>query len=214
MNFLDELRNLDFNDIGRWPLAFHALFVGLAFVILSGAGFYFLVYKEQMPRLEKAEREEAELRQSFEGKQRKAANFDAYREQLAEIESSFGTMLRQLPGKTEIPNLLVDISQTGLAAGLQEELFQPMEELQRDFYAEKPIKIRLRGDYHEFGQFVSDIAALPRIVTLHDIEISPQQKDSGTDKLILNVTAKTYRYLDDDAEKAASATPAGGRAAR
>ncbi len=201
MNFLDELRNLDFNDIGRWPLAFHALFIGLFFIVATGAGFYFLVYDKKMPQLERAEREELELRASFESKQRKAANFDAYQVQLAEIESSFGTMLRQLPGKTEIPNLLVDISQTGLAAGLQEELFQPMDEMQKDFYAEKPIKIRLRGDYHEFGRFVSDIAALPRIVTLHDIEIAPpNNSDGGADGLVLNVTAKTYRYLDDEQE--------------
>ncbi len=199
MNFLDELRNLDFNDIGRWPFLFRALFVGLFLVIAVGAGFYFLVYKEQMPRLEKAQAEEVELRNKFELKQRKAANFDAYKIQLAEIESSFGTMLRQLPGKTEIPNLLVDISQTGLAAGLQEELFQPMNELQKDFYAEKPIKIRLKGDYHEFGRFVSDIAALPRIVTLHDIEIAPQRgEEDSVDSLVLNVTAKTYRYLDEE----------------
>jgi type IV pilus assembly protein PilO len=141
---------------------------------------------------------------SFEQKQRKAANFDAYRAQLDEIERSFGTMLRQLPGKTEIPNLLIDISQTGLAAGLQEELFQPLDELRRDFYAEKPIRIRLRGSYHEFGQFVSDIAALPRIVTLHDIEITPQSNEAGFDNLVLNVTAKTYRYLDEDVVEAES----------
>jgi type IV pilus assembly protein PilO len=110
-------------------------------------------------------------------------------------------MLRQLPGKTEIPNLLVDISQTGLAAGLQEELFQPVSELQKDFYAEKPIKIRLKGRYHEFGKFVSDIAALPRIVTLHDIAIKQDRSsDSSGGELILNVTAKTYRYLDGEDE--------------
>lgn len=207
MNLLDELRNLDFNDIGRWPLVFHALFVALFFLIATGAGFYFLVYDKQMPRLEKAQREEVELKQSFEQKQRKAANFDAYKEQLAEIESSFGTMLRQLPDKTEIPNLLVDISQTGLAAGLQEELFQPMDEMRRDFYAEKPIKIRLKGDYHEFGKFVSDIAALPRIVTLHDIEIQPRSDADAAESLVLNVTAKTYRYLDEDAEPAPAPEP-------
>ncbi|MGI9330344.1 MAG: type 4a pilus biogenesis protein PilO [Gammaproteobacteria bacterium] len=200
MNFLEELQNLDFNDIGRWPIVFHIFFISIFFVTAIGAGFYFLVWEEQMPRLEKAQSEEVELKQSFEAKQRKAANFDAYKAQLAEIESSFGTMLRQLPGKTEIPNLLVDISQTGLAAGLQEELFQPMEELRRDFYAEKPIKIRLRGDYHEFGRFVSDIAALPRIVTLHDIEIEPASAESQGRELILNVTAKTYRYLDEEQE--------------
>ncbi len=203
MNFLEELQNLDFNNIGRWPFFFRALFVGLFFIVAASGGFYYFVYTAQMPRLERAEQEEKELRTSFEQKQKKAANFDAYREQLAEIEHSFGTMLRQLPGKTEIPNLLVDISQTGLAAGLQEELFQPISEIQKDFYAEKPIKIRLRGSYHEFGKFASDIAALPRIGTLHDIEITPGRSggsDSSNGELILNVTAKTYRYLDEDAD--------------
>lgn len=198
MNFLEELQNLDFNDIGRWPFLFRTLFVTLFFVVAVGAGFYFLVYEEQMPRLERAQQEEQELRASFEQKQKKAANFDAYRAQLDEIERSFGTMLRQLPGKTEIPNLLIDISQTGLAAGLQEELFQPSDEIQKDFYAEKPIKIRLKGSYHEFGKFVSDIAALPRIVTLHNVEITPETPQGPADALVLNVTAKTYRYLDQD----------------
>lgn len=153
-----------------------------------------------MPRLERAQQEEQELRSSFEQKQKKAANFDAYKAQLAEIERSFGTMLRQLPGRTEIPNLLVDISQTGLAAGLQEELFQPSDEIQKDFYAEKPIRIRLKGSYHEFGKFVSDIAALPRIVTLHNVEIEPENASGPADELVMNVTAKTYRYLDQDEE--------------
>ena len=203
MNFLEELQNLDFNNIGRWPFFFRALFVSLFFVVAASGGFYYFVYTAQMPRLERAEQEEKELSTSFEQKQKKAANFDAYKEQLAEIEHSFGTMLRQLPGKTEIPNLLVDISQTGLAAGLQEELFQPIVEIQKDFYAEKPIKIRLRGSYHEFGKFASDIAALPRIVTLHDIEITPGRSsgsNSANGELILNVTAKTYRYLDEDVD--------------
>lgn len=202
MNFLEELQNLDFNDIGRWPLLFRTLFVTLFFAVAASAGFYFLIYEAKMPRLERVQQEEKELRSSFEQKQRKAANFEAYRQQLDEIERSFGTMLRQLPGKTEIPNLLVDISQTGLAAGLREELFQPLDEIQKDFYAEKPIKIRLKGSYHEFGKFVSDIAALPRIVTLHDIEITPESGQSSTDSLVLNVTAKTYRYMDPDDEGA------------
>lgn len=202
MNFLEELQNLDFNDIGRWPLLFRTLFVVLFFAVAASAGFYFLVYESEMPRLERVQQEEQELRLSFEQKQKKAANFDAYRQQLQEIERSFGTMLRQLPGKTEIPNLLVDISQTGLAAGLREELFQPREEIQKDFYAEKPIKIRLKGSYHEFGKFVSDIAALPRIVTLHDIEITLQNAQDSSDALVLNVTAKTYRYMDQDDEDA------------
>ena len=197
MNYIEELKNLDLNDIGRWPLLFRAAFVTLFFATAVGAGFYFLVYEAQMPRLERAEQEEKELKTSFEKKQKKAVNFYAYRVQLEEIERSFGTMLRQLPGKTEIPNLLVDISQTGLAAGLEEELFQPSDEIRKDFYAEKPIKIRLKGSYHEFGQFISDIAALPRIVTLHDVEIFPQGPDKDRDELVMKVTAKTYRYLED-----------------
>ena len=116
------------------------------------------------------------------------------------MNTNFGAMLRQLPGQTEIPSLLVDISQTGVASGLEEELFQPVGEQPKDFYAEKPISIRLRGSYHELGQFVSGIAALPRIVTLHDIDIQPASKDPGAE-LVLNVTAKTYRYLEDDEEE-------------
>lgn len=214
MNFLEELKNLDVNDIGRWPLAIQAFFVGIAFVVASALGTWYFVYQQKMPVLEKAEAEERQLRTEFETKQRKAANFNAYKSQLAEIERSFGTMLRQLPGRTEIPSLLVDISQSGLGAGLQEELFQPTEEVRKDFYAEKPIKIRLSGSYHEFGKFVSDIAALPRIVTLHDIEIAPKGKNPGFDELVLNVTAKTYRYMDEDEVAEASGDPAAAGTAR
>jgi len=145
------------------------------------------------------QQEEVTLRDVFENKQRKAANYDAYKAQLAQMEQSFGTMLRQLPGETEIPSLIVDISQTGLAAGLQERLFQPRPEIPKDFYAEKPITISLTGGYHEIANFVSGIAALPRIVTLHDINISasnPQEYD----ELTLSVTAKTYRYLEEEAD--------------
>ena len=143
--------------------------------------------------------EEQQLRLTFENKQRKAANYDAYKSQLAQIEQSFGTMLRQLPGKTEIPSLIVDISQTGLAAGLREKLFIPQGEIPKDFYAEKPIQIRLTGGYHEIGNFVSGIAALPRIVTLHNINITPEQAGSF-DNLSIEVTAQTYRYLEEEAE--------------
>jgi type IV pilus assembly protein PilO len=197
-DFLEELKNLDFNDIGRWPFIFRGAAVALTFAIATGGGLYWFVYEAKVSMLETAQAQEKELRAIFEEKQRKASNFDAYQEQLAEIERSFGAMLRQLPGKTEIPNLLVDISQTGLAAGLKEKLFQPMGEIRKDFYAEKPIKIRLDGGFHEFGSFVSDIAGLPRIVTLHDIAIKPVGKDGEYDELVLDLTAKTYRYLDDD----------------
>jgi type IV pilus assembly protein PilO len=198
MNILEEVQSLDLNDIGRWPFVFRAAAVAIAGTVAISAGLYLFVYEEKMPILEQAEGEELEKRVIFEEKQRKAANFDAYQEQLAEIERSFGTMLQQLPGKTEIPNLLVDISQTGLGAGLDEKLFQPMPEMRKDFYAEKPIKIKLDGSYHEFGNFVSDIAALPRIVTLHDITVKPAKQDGSYDELILDVTAKTYRYLEDE----------------
>ncbi len=197
MNFFEELQSLDIKDIGRWPLLFRILFIGLAFLLVLGGGYYYFVHKAVLPQLERAQGQEVDLKKDFELKQRKAANLDAYKAQLDEMTVNFGTMLRQLPGQTEIPSLLVDISQTGLASGLEEELFQPAVEQAKDFYAEKPIAIRLKGSYHELGQFVSGIAALPRIVTLHDIDISPVTKDLGAE-LTLNVTAKTYRYLDDD----------------
>lgn len=197
MNFFDELQSLDINDIGRWPLLFRVLFISLAFVLVVGGGYYQFVHKAVLPTLAMAEAEETKLKQEFERKQKKAANLDAYKAQLEEMTANFGTMLRQLPGETEIPSLLVDISQTGLASGLEEELFQPSGEQKKEFYAEKPISIRLKGSYHELGAFVSGIAALPRIVTLHDIDIAPVSKDLGAD-LTLNVTAKTYRYLEDD----------------
>jgi len=169
----------------------------VVFCAVVAFGVYMFVIKAELPSLERSELQEQELRATFEERQTKTANFDAYRAQLAEIERSFGTMLRQLPGRTEVPNLLVDISQTGLGAGLEEKLFQPMGEIRRDFYAELPIKIRLTGSFHELGNFVSGIAALPRIVTLHDIRIRPISPDLY-DELTLDVTAKTYRYLDED----------------
>lgn len=204
--FFDDLRNLDINDVGRWPFVFRAIAVSLIFIAISAAGIYYTVYKKKIPVLEAAQAQEQTLRGSFELKQRKAANFQAYKEQLAEIEQSFGAMLRQLPGKTEVPNLLVDISQTGLAAGLEEELFKPQGELVRDFYAELPIQIRLAGTYHELARFVSDVAALPRIVTIHDVSLKEADELDGADAgnaddLVMSVTAKTYRYLEEGEEQ-------------
>jgi type IV pilus assembly protein PilO len=197
MNLMEELQSLDPRDPGRWPLAVRAAAVGLCFLVLTGALTYFLVWDEQRPELQRREAVEQQLRQEFRTKHAKAVNLDLYKQQLKDIERSFGALLRQLPGKTEVPNLLVDISQTGLSAGLEEKLFQPQGEQKKDFYAELPIKIRLTGSYHQFGQFVSGIAALPRIVTLHDIEIKSESKDAY-DQLSLELTAKTYRYLDED----------------
>lgn len=199
MNVVEELKALDVNDVGRWPLLFRAAVIAIAAAAVLGLGWYWTIYKDKMPQLERAEAEEDALEITFENKQRKAANYDAYKAQLSQIEQSFGTMLRQLPGETEIPSLIVDISQAGLASGLQEKLFQPQSEIPRDFYAEKPIKIRLAGGYHEIANFVSGVASLPRIVTLHDINITPDDKDSF-DKLSIEVTAKTYRYLDEEAD--------------
>jgi len=199
MNVIDELKNLDANDVGRWPFVFRAGVIGIVFAVVVGAGIYYTIIEDKKPALERIEQEEQTLRDVFKNKQRKAANFDAYKAQLAQMEQSFGTMLRQLPGETEIPSLIVDISQTGLAAGLQEKLFVPQAEIPRDFYAEKPITISLSGGYHEIANFVSGIAALPRIVTLHNINITPEDP-ANYDTLTLQVTAKTYRYLEQEAD--------------
>ena len=206
MNLLEELRSLDPQDPGRWPLPIRIGAVAIWFVALTGILSYFVVWNQKQPDLEHAEGEEKSLREEFTTKHAKAVNLEVYKGQLKDIERSFGALLRQLPGKTEVPNLLVDISQTGLAAGLEEKLFQPAAEQKKDFYAELPFRIRLTGSYHEFGEFASGIAALPRIVTLHDIEIKAVPGTKGNfDSLTLDVTAKTYRYLDED-ELAASDT--------
>lgn len=196
MNLVEELNSLDVNDVGRWPLAFRAAVIAIVFAVVVGLGIYWFIIEDKAPRLQRAEAEEVDLRSTFESKQRKAANLEDYKAQYKQMVQSFGTMLRQLPGETEIPSLIVDISQTGLAAGLQERLFQPLPEITKDFYAEKPIRIRLTGSYHEIANFVSGVAALPRIVTLHDINIAPVAADSY-DELSMDVLAKTYRYLEE-----------------
>jgi type IV pilus assembly protein PilO len=197
MNLLEELRSLDPREPGRWPFAFRAGAVLLAFVAVTIGLIYVFVWSEQRPELQQHEAEEQTLRGEFKTKHAKAVNLEVYKQQLKDIERSFGALLRQLPGKTEVPSLLVDISQTGLGAGLSEKLFEPQAEVKKDFYAEKPIKIRLTGSYHQFGEFVSGIAALPRIVTLDEINIKPDGKDAY-DQLSMELTAKTYRYLDED----------------
>ncbi|HET8699462.1 MAG TPA: type 4a pilus biogenesis protein PilO [Gammaproteobacteria bacterium] len=199
MSIIDDLRSLDTNDPGRWPLPIRIAAVAVVFVGVVAFGVYMFVIQQEMPLLKTAQKEEVDLRATFEDRQRKAANFDAYRAQLAEIERDFGAMLRQLPGKTEVPSLIVDISQTATGSGLEELAFTPQGEIQKDFYAELPIKLRYTGTYHEFGNFVSGIAALPRIVTLHDIQIRPANAQNP-DELTLDVTAKTYRYLEDGTE--------------
>lgn len=206
MNLLEELQSLDPQDPGRWPFAIRAGFVGVWFLALTAVLIYFVVWSNKQPDLERAQGEEKTLREEFTTKHAKAVNLEIYKGQLKDIERSFGALLRQLPGKTEVPNLLVDISQTGVAAGLEEKMFQPSNEQKKDFYAEQPFKLRLVGSYHQFGEFVSGIAALPRIVTLHDIEIKRvNTTGKDFDNLTMDLTAKTYRYLDEEELAAADA---------
>jgi type IV pilus assembly protein PilO len=210
---VDQIRDLDPNDPGRWPLPFRLGAIALIFVVAVVLMAYFLAWKPKKPELEAAQAEEQQLLSTLEQKARKAANLDAYKAQLAEMEQSFGAMLRKLPNKTEVPNLLTDISQQGSGAGLDQKLFQPGQQVNKDFYAELPIKMRLTGTYHAIGAFVSGIAALPRIVTLHDIEISPvkDNKNVGTDQLQIDVTAKTYRYLDEQEQAAGQPQKSGAK---
>ncbi len=193
---LDDINNLDFNNIGSWPTAARGVLIVLLIILVLFLGYWFDV-KDQIQSLEKAEQKEVELKATFEKKAKKAANLVAYEQQLEEMKESFGAMLRQLPNKTEVAELLVDISQTGLASGLEFELFKPQQEKPQEFYAELPISIKVKGNYHEFGNFVSGMAALPRIVTVHNVVITPQ---GSSGELSMDLTAKTYRYLDDEEE--------------
>ncbi len=198
MNVMEELRSLDINEPGRWPLPFRVAAIVLVLVLVTAAGIWQFVVKTEIPELERAERSETEHRAAFEQKQSRAANFDAYVDQLASIQRDFNTMLGKLPGETEVANLLEDISRTALGVGLTERVFAPQNEIPRDFYAELPINLRYEGSYHEIGQFISEIAALPRIVTLHDIQITPIAVDTNPERLQFTATAKTYRYIEED----------------
>jgi type IV pilus assembly protein PilO len=203
----DELKQLDPRDPGRWPLPVRAAAIAICFVLLSAAFVWFGVWNRNKDELARLEGEEVKLREEFKSKHAKAVNLELYKEQLAEIETSFGAMLRQLPGRTQMDALLNDISQSGNGVVQQEE-FTPQGEVPKDFYAEKPIRIRVSGSYHQLAEFVSAIAALPRIVTLHDAQVTTR-RNSGFDDLQLQVTARTYRYLDEEelAAKAKAAAP-------
>ncbi|HET7650278.1 MAG TPA: type 4a pilus biogenesis protein PilO [Gammaproteobacteria bacterium] len=190
-----ELQNLDPKNIGSWPLFARILTLLVIFVVVVGAGYWFVI-RDQQAQLAEDANKEISLKKEFEDKASKAANLATYKKQLDEMTKSFGTMLRQLPGRTEIPSLLQDISQTAQVDGLKQNLFQPENEIRKDFYAEKPIRIVVEGNYHEFGKFVSDVAALPRIVTVHDIDIKPQGANAKGNNLVMTLTAKTYRYLE------------------
>lgn len=190
---LDDLRNIDFNDIAGWPRSVKVAAAVLICIVILAAGYWFII-KDQLAELEKAERAEVALREEFSNKKALAVNLEAYKQQMVEMQERFGVMLRQLPNRTEVPELLIDITQTGLGRGLQFDLFQPRNKRVADFYAELPVNIRVRGTYHQLGQFVSDVAALPRIVTIDDLVLSP----SGGEVLTMSAVAKTYHYLDEE----------------
>ncbi|HHC73029.1 MAG TPA: pilus assembly protein PilO [Thiotrichales bacterium] len=192
---LSELNELDINNVGSWPVAARAVLV-LAVCLAVAAAIYWFDIRAQEAELARLEQQEQKLKASLRVKAGQASNLKAYLQQLEEMKKMFAQMRRQLPSRTEVPELLVDISQTGVAAGLEFELFRPQAEQQKDFYAEKPVDIVVTGTYHQFGIFVSGVAALPRIVTLHNITI--ERKGKNKDKLVMTTTAKTYRYLDDD----------------
>lgn len=207
LNFdLSQLREIDFNDVARWPRPVKAAAIVLLSVAVLGAGLW-LDTRKQFETLEKTRQQEKTLKDEFLVKQAKASNLDSYKAQMEEMRRSFGTMLRQLPSRTEVAELLVDVSQTGLQSGLEFELFRPEAERPADFYAELPIRMKVTGSYHEFGRFVSDVAALSRIVTLQDFTIGMRQSSTGSrdpkaritdDPLVMEVTARTYRYLEDE----------------
>ncbi len=209
-----SLRDLDFNNIGAWPrqakMGFCAI-LGVLILFLA----YWLFVRDKRDELAGLEQTETSLRAEFEEKQGRAANLEPLKQQLAQMEQVLQQMLRQLPSKTEMPDLIVDISQTALATGLQNELFQPEPEVPKEFYAEKPISLRMIGSYHQFGAFVSGVASLPRVVimTFHNISLKPRSKDgviNATSGLELAGTVKTYRYLDEDETKQAQAPAANG----
>lgn len=203
---ISDLQGLDASDlkkIGTAPLAVRGFMLALGLAVIVGVGIWFLI-KPKFLALDKVAAQEEVLKQTFDDTQAKAANRDAYVEQLNEMKRTFNVMLRQLPNKTDIESLLIDLSQTSVAAGLEVEFFKPENEIAREFYVEYPIRIKVTGNYHQFGNFVSGLAALPRIVTLHNINITPiknsSKKGEPAQKLEMDLTATTYRYLDEDDE--------------
>jgi len=193
---LDDLKNIDINNLGSWPVPIKIGGILVVCAIVLFAGFWFLIQGE-LEQYSEAQLKEEGLRETYMNKKALAINLPAYKEQMEEMEQTFGSLLRQLPNTTEVPDLLVDITQAGLGRGLEFTLFRPEKELPKDFYAEMPISIEVRGTYHELAQFVSDVAALPRIVTFGDIAIS----SSKDNKLTMSAKAKTYRYMEEGSVK-------------
>lgn len=209
-----DLRNLDTSNPGGWPNSVKVFFCALLAVFILVLG-WFLIVSDQRTALQGEQAKEVELRTQFEGKQARAVNLEPLKQQLADMELMLQQMLRQLPSRTEMADLIVDISQTALATGIQNELFQPQAEIKKEFYAEKPISLRMVGTYHQFGAFVSGVASLPRVVimTMHDISLKPRDDEKGNGTLVLEGTVKTYRYLDADEEAGASTAAKGGAGA-
>lgn len=191
---LDDFRYMNPNDPGAWPLVPRVTVLLGVFLFILLAGWWF-VWSDQLTDLETKAQEEETLKQQFIDKKRQAVNLDLYTQQLAEIDRSFGALLKQLPNKSEIEALLIEVNQAGLGRGLQFELFRPGSEQIKDFYAELPVAVKINGTYHDIGAFAADIAKLPRIVTLNNIAIAPA-KDAGM--LTLDATIKTFRYLDEN----------------
>jgi type IV pilus assembly protein PilO len=216
MSFFTDLQNLDRNNIGAWPKPVKFFFASLIVIAILALGWYFKISTQQ-DELKAAQAKEVALKKDFSDKQAKVVNLEPYRKQLDDMTEMLQTMLRQLPSKTEMPDLLNDITQAALGAGIETELFQPGAEVMKDFYAEKPIQLKMRGTYHQFGTFISNVASLPRVVilTMHDVSLKPYQAvavaaasakpPARSAELLLEGTVKTYRYLDDDEQGAAKA---------
>ena len=211
MSFFDDLRNLDRNNIGGWSKGVKFFFAALIVAVILFLGWYFEI-RPQQEDLQRAQDKELALKKEFADKQGKVVNLEAYRKQLADMEEMLQTMLRQLPSRTEMPDLLNNITQAALSAGIETQLFQPGGEVMKDFYAEKPIALKMLGTYHQFGTFISNVASLPRVVilTMHDVSLKPAGAEGGkgapAGQLLLEGVVKTYRYLDDEEQATATAT--------
>lgn len=197
---LSDLNNLTMENIGSWPIPVKVATILLICAAVMGLGYWKLT-TPKIEELKTAQNRELELRTEFEGKQQKAANLEVLKKQLEDIKQTMGELLQKLPSKTQVPDLLQDISQTGLGSGLEFDIFKPGAEQPQEFYVELPIQIQVTGTYHQFGTFISGVAALQRIVTVHDVKIRPAGDEKG--KLMMQATAKTYRYMDEEEEAAA-----------
>jgi type IV pilus assembly protein PilO len=218
MSFFSDIQNLDRNNVGGWPQSVKIFFTVLLFGFVLLFGWYFFV-SDQQDSLNTLAGKEVQLKQDFAKKQAKSVNLEALQQQLDEMQDMLRQLLRQLPSKTEMPELLVDISQTAQAAGLESDLFEPGSETPKDFYAERPIKLRFTGTYHQFGTFISGVASLPRVVilTLHNVSLTPKsagKNGAGSDQLVLQGTVKTYRYLDDEESVPVAGKKKGKKAGR